>query len=75
MDNFEWSSGTAPRFGLAATDFATQERTPRPGRAVLRRGLQGQRPARACRPPSAGRRTRAVPRDAWKTDSATGLSA
>jgi beta-glucosidase len=30
MDNFEWSSGTAPRFGLAATDFATQERTPRP---------------------------------------------
>jgi beta-glucosidase len=30
MDNFEWSYGTAPRFGLAATDFATQERSPRP---------------------------------------------
>jgi beta-glucosidase len=30
MDNFEWSAGTAPRFGLAATDFATQERSPRP---------------------------------------------
>jgi beta-glucosidase len=30
MDNFEWSLGTAPRFGLAATDFATQERIARP---------------------------------------------
>ena len=26
MDNFEWAEGTAPRFGLAAVDFATQER-------------------------------------------------
>lgn len=30
MDNYEWSQGTAPRFGLAATDFATQTRIPRP---------------------------------------------
>jgi beta-glucosidase len=30
MDNYEWSSGTVPRFGLAATDFATQKRSPRP---------------------------------------------
>jgi beta-glucosidase len=30
MDNFEWSLGTGPRFGLAATDFATQRRSPRP---------------------------------------------
>jgi beta-glucosidase len=30
MDNYEWSLGTAPRFGLAATDFETQRRTPRP---------------------------------------------
>jgi beta-glucosidase len=26
MDNFEWALGTAPRFGLAAVDFDTQER-------------------------------------------------
>jgi beta-glucosidase len=30
MDNFEWAEGTAPRFGLAAVDFATQERRVRP---------------------------------------------
>jgi beta-glucosidase len=35
MDNFEWTSGTAPRFGLAATDFATQERIPRPAAAYF----------------------------------------
>jgi beta-glucosidase len=29
MDNFEWSCGTAPRFGLAAVDFGSQARTPR----------------------------------------------
>ena len=35
MDNYEWSLGTAPRFGLAATDFATQRRTPRPAAAYF----------------------------------------
>jgi beta-glucosidase len=35
MDNYEWSSGTGPRFGLAATDFATKERIPRPAAACL----------------------------------------
>jgi beta-glucosidase len=30
IDNFEWAFGTAPKFGLAAVDFATQERRPRP---------------------------------------------
>jgi beta-glucosidase len=30
MDNFEWSLGTGPRFGLLANDYATQTRTPRP---------------------------------------------
>jgi beta-glucosidase len=30
MDNFEWTWGTEPRFGLAAVDFTTQERLPRP---------------------------------------------
>lgn len=29
-DNFEWSSGFWPRFGLAAVDYATQKRTLRP---------------------------------------------
>jgi beta-glucosidase len=35
MDNFEWTLGTAPRFGLAATDFATQQRLPRPAAAYF----------------------------------------
>jgi beta-glucosidase len=30
MDNFEWTLGTAARFGLAAVDFTTQQRLPRP---------------------------------------------
>ena len=30
LDNFEWSEGFQARFGLAAVDFATQQRTPRP---------------------------------------------
>lgn len=30
LDNFEWDSGFAPRFGLFATDYATFERRPRP---------------------------------------------
>ncbi len=30
IDNFEWAEGTAPRFGLAAVDFVTQERRLRP---------------------------------------------
>jgi beta-glucosidase/6-phospho-beta-glucosidase/beta-galactosidase len=29
-DNFEWSSGFWPRFGLAAVDYATKKRTLRP---------------------------------------------
>jgi beta-glucosidase len=30
MDNFEWALGTGARYGLAAVDFHTQERLPRP---------------------------------------------
>jgi beta-glucosidase len=41
MDNYEWSAGTVPRFGLAAVDFATQERQERPAAAVLSALLGG----------------------------------
>ena len=44
MDNFEWSSGTAPRFGLAATDFATSDTHAAPRGGVFRRGLPEQTP-------------------------------
>src|SRR5581483_10533144 len=27
LDNFEWACGTSSRFGLAYTDFSTQQRT------------------------------------------------
>ena len=35
IDNYEWAEGFAARFGLAAVDFATQERFPRPAAATL----------------------------------------
>ena len=35
MDNFEWSLGFGPRFGLLETDFDTQRRTPRPAALEL----------------------------------------
>ena len=37
MDNFEWALGTGPRFGLAAVDYATQQRTPRPAAELYAR--------------------------------------
>lgn len=36
MDNFEWTEGFAPRFGLASVDFATQRRSPRPVAQILK---------------------------------------
>ncbi|HLZ23266.1 MAG TPA: family 1 glycosylhydrolase [Ktedonobacterales bacterium] len=34
VDNFEWAEGWTLRFGLAALDIETQERTPRPSAAL-----------------------------------------
>ncbi len=35
LDNFEWAMGTKARYGLAAVDFATQSRSPRPAARLL----------------------------------------
>lgn len=36
LDNFEWSSGYAPRFGMVAVDRATFGRAPKPSLAAYR---------------------------------------
>ncbi len=36
LDNFEWAEGFAPRFGLIAVDYATQQRTIRPSAYVYK---------------------------------------
>jgi beta-glucosidase len=43
LDNFEWAIGTDARFGLAAVDFNTQERVPRPCTEYFRRVCLGNR--------------------------------
>jgi beta-glucosidase len=55
LDNFEWADGFAPRFGLVAVDYATQQRTPRPSAELFRRiihdgGLSAATLARAGNP-------------------------
>lgn len=56
IDNFEWSNGTIPRFGLVAVDYETQARTSRPAFELYERvcrsnrlpsGLLLERPPRA----------------------------
>lgn len=42
IDNFEWSLGWAPQFGLASVDRATQKRTLRPSALVYRDIIQGR---------------------------------
>jgi beta-glucosidase len=37
LDNFEWSEGYEPRFGLVAVDYATLARTPRPSASIYAR--------------------------------------
>lgn len=37
MDNFEWSDGYEPRFGLYRVDYTTQQRTTGPGAAEFKR--------------------------------------
>ena len=43
LDNFEWSSGYAPRFGLYAVDRQTFVRTPKPAAAVYRGLVERER--------------------------------
>ena len=44
MDNYEWTEGRNALFGLAATDFATQERSPRPAALAFRAICQSRAP-------------------------------
>jgi beta-glucosidase len=37
LDNFEWSKGYAPRFGLVHVDYETQRRTPKDSFAWFRK--------------------------------------
>ena len=45
MDNFEWSSGYAKRFGLIHVDYGTQLRTPKESAHWYRRFIEQQRRA------------------------------
>jgi beta-glucosidase len=49
MDNFEWASGYAKRFGIVHVDYATQRRTLKDSAHWYRRFLQQQREQRAAR--------------------------
>jgi beta-glucosidase len=44
MDNYEWNSGHTAQFGLAATDFGTQQRSPRPAARLFRTICKTGRP-------------------------------
>jgi beta-glucosidase len=47
LDNFEWASGYAKRFGIVHVDYATQRRTPKDSARWYRAFLQRQRARRA----------------------------
>ncbi len=40
LDNFEWSDGFDPRFGLIEVDYETQKRTPRPSAYVYQKVIE-----------------------------------
>ena len=46
MDNFEWASGYAKRFGIVHVDYATQKRTLKDSARWYRDFLRQQRPRR-----------------------------
>lgn len=46
MDNFEWASGYAKRFGIVHVDYATLQRTPKDSYLWYRGFLQAQRASR-----------------------------
>lgn len=47
LDNFEWASGYAKRFGIVHVDYATQQRTPKDSYRWYQAFLQSQALARA----------------------------
>ena len=47
LDNFEWASGYAKRFGIVHVDYASQRRTPKDSWLWYREFLGRQRPQRA----------------------------
>jgi beta-glucosidase len=47
LDNFEWASGYAKRFGIVHVDYATQRRTPKDSARWYREFLRRQRRAHA----------------------------
>jgi beta-glucosidase len=49
MDNFEWASGYAKRFGIVHVDYATQQRTLKDSALWYREFLQQQAALRAAR--------------------------
>ncbi|MFN0182581.1 MAG: GH1 family beta-glucosidase [Aquabacterium sp.] len=52
LDNFEWASGHAKRFGIVHVDYASQRRTPKDSALWYRAFLQRQHAARAAPAPA-----------------------
>jgi beta-glucosidase len=60
VDNFEWSEGWTPRFGLLSLDRATQKRTPRPSAGVYAEICRANAIAVGALEAAGGRRLRSV---------------
>jgi beta-glucosidase len=50
LDNFEWASGYAKRFGLVHVDYATQRRTPKDSARWYQQFLQQRKSEHAAAP-------------------------